>query len=351
LAQAETVETLDNIERIEVPSIEEFHDKYVRQGKPVIIKNNLFQGQPISQIKTAADAVRMFGDIRLQLTQEYISAMIAEFYGRRPEEANVTMTLRQYLEFIDAKPSTRLIATENEIPDGLRLLYTYSRHALDRGNPDSRAEDFLFVANAGNVSAMHYDGPITHLLHYHIFGRKRHIMAPPRVGKKLNPVDIFSTILLHNFTNEDKLAFVRYLGGYDTIVNPGETLFMPAQTWHHVEYIDTAASFNMRWSGSKYAWFIENHVHRDMYRQNIASKMIDSRAVEQNYLQEFKMIEAACKTRYATPGEKFRAVRAVLKEVCKRICPELLDADYHFFPHHEEFEERYAVEFNRFYQD
>jgi hypothetical protein len=34
--------------------------------------------------------------------------------------------------------------------------------------------------------------------------------------------------------------------GYDLILNPGDTLFMPAGYWHHMEYIDSGFAMSLR---------------------------------------------------------------------------------------------------------
>jgi len=39
---------------------------------------------------------------------------------------------------------------------------------------------------------------------------------------------------------------LKYAVGYDLILNPGDTLFMPAGYWHHMEYIDSGFAMSLR---------------------------------------------------------------------------------------------------------
>ena len=109
---------------------------------------------------------------------------------------------------------------------------------------------------------MHHDGDIASVLHYQVAGRKRHMLAHPREALKLNPLDTQCTVLIENFTEQEKLDFARYINAHDTVLEPGEAIFMPAQFWHHVEYIDDAVSFNFRWGRNRYTKFIHENLHR-----------------------------------------------------------------------------------------
>jgi len=44
----------------------------------------------------------------------------------------------------------------------------------------------------------------------------------------------------------EKFPALRHAVGYDLILNPGDTLFMPAGYWHHMEYIDSGFAMSLR---------------------------------------------------------------------------------------------------------
>jgi hypothetical protein len=183
-----------------------------------------------------------------------------------------------------------------------------------------------------------------------VFGRKRHILAAPRVAKKLIPIDHFSTVLLANFPEDDKERFIDYIDAYDCVLEPGETLFMPAQYWHHVEYVETAFSFNMRFGRNAYTRFLHTGMHRDMYRQNIAAKWLDPETVEKEYLDYWDSLKAACADGYESPRQKYRTIRALFKKIYAEICQDAIQEDYSTAVLHEAIEEKLVVDLAKFYQ-
>ena len=44
----------------------------------------------------------------------------------------------------------------------------------------------------------------------------------------------------------EKFPALKYAIGYDLILNHGDTLFMPAGYWHHMEYIDSGFAMSLR---------------------------------------------------------------------------------------------------------
>lgn len=325
------------IERIEAPSADELYRKYVRPRVPVVI-TGLYDEQPIHAIRTVERARRDLGSWKIIIQNEYVSHELEnlkqalENPDHVPTRERHQTTIAGYLDLIDSNPKTIKISTENliTIDHPLRALYdlpSYLDYPAMRG--DGNSITYMFMANAGNVSAMHFDSDIASVLHYHVFGRKRHILAPPVAAKKLNPLDVFSTALVQNFSEAEKKSFVDFIGGYDVEVQPGETLFMPAQYWHHVEYVDTAMSIATRFGHNRYTRYLHG-LHSDAHRQGIASKMIDERAVEETYLAEFNLIKETAERSYPDPRAKFGAIRSVFREVHSRMCPEDIEPDRYF---------------------
>jgi hypothetical protein len=349
------------VERIATPSPAAFWEEYVRPSRPVIF-TDLFAAQPIRALTTAAKAQAALGGMPVQSKQEYTSVAFdilsrAILGDAEPPQARPPLfrdsTLGDYLALVAAEPATPLICSENPLGGEARALCELPMPLFRRPGAEARDEEvssFMFLGNAGNVSSMHFDGDIAQLLHFQVFGRKRHILAEPRVAKKLLPIDTFSTVLLADFSERDKSSFVDYLDGWDCVLEPGEALFMPAQFWHHVEYVETAFSFNMRFGRNAYTRFVHRQMHRDLYRQNVAAKLLDPLAVETEYREHWRALVAACAAPYASPREKYRAMKALLKQLYAELCPEAIQADYSATALHEAIEEKLVVDLAKVYQ-
>src|SRR3954451_16581560 len=67
-------DTLDNVTRVDSISRDEFIHSYLRDQKPVIIRNTQ-AGSRISAMTTQEDVVSAFGDVPIQVQQNYTSPL------------------------------------------------------------------------------------------------------------------------------------------------------------------------------------------------------------------------------------------------------------------------------------
>jgi lysine-specific demethylase 8 len=122
---------------------------------------------------------------------------------------------------------------------------------------------------------------------------------------------------------EEKLSLVELADGYHAVLEPGETIYIPMLMWHHLEYIDDAMSFSIRFGRTRIGRFLSlDNFHRDPYIQNIASKMVGP----EDALAAFSQIIEDIKTTYINPApdlrQKVREIRTLFKGLCAQLCPE-----------------------------
>ncbi|MEO7962211.1 MAG: cupin-like domain-containing protein, partial [Ginsengibacter sp.] len=66
------------------------------------------------------------------------------------------------------------------------------------------------------------------------------------------PFEVLSLVDFSNFNDVsgqpdyDKYPALKYAKGYEVILDHGDTLFMPAGYWHHMEYIDSGFAMSLR---------------------------------------------------------------------------------------------------------
>lgn len=151
-------------------------------------------------------------------------------------------------------------------PVGLRIfLFNIFQHAPQIVSDFSWPEDLmrgfvkrypmLFVGGAGSVTHMHFDIDLSHILHTQFVGRKRVLLFPYEEQHKLyrKPYEVLSFANFENYydsanTKLDLTQFpaVEKANGFEVILEHGETLFMPAGYWHHMEYIDSGFAMSLR---------------------------------------------------------------------------------------------------------
>jgi hypothetical protein len=109
----------------------------------------------------------------------------------------------------------------------------------------------LFVGGQGSVTHMHFDIDMSHILHTQFSGKKRVLLFPHEEQHKLyrKPWEELSMANYAGYSESfDYSSFpaVKKARGYEIILEHGDTLFMPAGFWHHMEYIESGFAMSLR---------------------------------------------------------------------------------------------------------
>jgi hypothetical protein len=153
----------------------------------------------------------------------------------------------------------------SEGPAGWRIfLFNIFEHApqltKDFTWPDNLMNNFvkrypmLFVGGATSITHMHFDIDLSHILHTQFVGRKRVLLFPYEEQHKLyrKPFEVLSLADFSNYNdNNSKIDYKKFPAlklakGYEVILEHGDTLFMPAGFWHHMEYLDSGFAMSLR---------------------------------------------------------------------------------------------------------
>ncbi len=239
--------SLDNVPWRSSADVESFFAEFVVRCRPVVLRG-LFDDQPIRALDTLATAVARLGDMELAISGNFV---VERLKGRVPERR--TLSLAQYTEYVAAHPETRDYCYLEGLPRALHELIRAPALCERRSKNDTLA--LMFLGNAGNYSHLHYDEDLRDVLMYQVFGRKRYVMMDPSAADRLDPLfgpglARTSGVCLQHMTDTEQRDFLHYVGAWDVVLAPGETLLMPFGCWHYVEYLDTALSLNFRMSRS-----------------------------------------------------------------------------------------------------
>jgi hypothetical protein len=109
----------------------------------------------------------------------------------------------------------------------------------------------LFVGGAGSIAHMHYDIDLSHIFHTQFAGRKRVLLMPNSQSPLLYrmPLTVESAASFvdwHEGVDTEKFPALAHATGYETILDHGETMFMPTGYWHHMQYIDCGFAMSLR---------------------------------------------------------------------------------------------------------
>ncbi len=147
-------------------------------------------------------------------------------------------------------------------PLGLRIfLFNIFQHAPQLVKDFTWPEEFtkgfvkkypmLFVGGEGSITHIHFDIDLSHIFHTQFMGKKRVLLFPFEEQHKLyrKPWEVLSMANFANYHEKfdyENFPATKLARGYEVILEHGDTLFMPAGYWHHMEYIESGFAMSLR---------------------------------------------------------------------------------------------------------
>ena len=109
----------------------------------------------------------------------------------------------------------------------------------------------LFVGGEGSITHMHFDIDMSHILHTQFMGKKRVLLFPHQEQYKLyrKPWEVLSMANYAHYQKSfdyENFPATRLAKGYEVVLEHGDTLYMPAGYWHHMEYIESGFAMSLR---------------------------------------------------------------------------------------------------------
>jgi hypothetical protein len=98
---------------------------------------------------------------------------------------------------------------------------------------------FMFFGGKNTHVRMHFDIDMSNVLHTQFEGKKRVLLISQEYNDLLYKTP-FNTYSIADFQNIDESKFpgLKYVKGYDIVLNPGDSLFMPGGYWHYMIYLE-----------------------------------------------------------------------------------------------------------------
>ena len=164
------------------------------------------------------------------------------------------MTFGDYISMVRKGPAEWRIFLFNIFDHAPQLITDFS-WPEDYAGGFVKRYPMLFVGGKGSVTHMHFDIDLSHIFHTQFLGRKRVLLFPFEEQHKLyrKPWEVLSFVNFEHYfdSNTNKLDVnnypaVQYANGFETILEHGDTLFMPAGYWHHMEYLDSGFAMSLR---------------------------------------------------------------------------------------------------------
>jgi Cupin-like domain len=238
--QLKPVATFDTIE----PEV--FKKEFYEPGVPVVIKKLAHQWPAYSKWNwdyfkelVGHKRVPLYNNVKSDAYTPVNSADDYKLFG-------------EYIDMISQGPAAWRIFLFNIFDHAPQLIKDFTwPEELMKGFV--KKYPMLFTGGAGSITHMHYDIDLSHIMHTQFAGRKRVLMFPHNEQYKLyrKPFEVLSLADFSNYYQDGKVDYEKFPAlklaeGFDFIMEPGDTLFMPAGYWHHMEYLDSGFAMSLR---------------------------------------------------------------------------------------------------------
>ena len=240
--QLEPVNVVDNI------SAAHFKRDYYDTMRPLVIKD-LVKSWPAYEKWNWDYFKQLVGDQQVGLYNNTKSDAYTPI-----NTADDYKTFGEYIDMIRQGPAAWRIFLFNIFEHAPELIndFTWPEHLM---TGFIKKYPMLFTGGQTSITHMHFDIDVSHILHTQFAGRKRVLLFPLEEQHKLyrKPFEVLSLADFSHYydTDKSKLDYKKFPAlqkarGYDLILLPGDTLFMPAGFWHHMEYLDSGFAMSLR---------------------------------------------------------------------------------------------------------
>lgn len=218
---------------------EQFAQDYLEPLKPVVF-TDLMDKWPAKSRWTVDHFKTHYGDLMVPVVSTNYSRP-----GRSYLMPDMDITFREYLEIMEAGPSDLRIFLWNIFRKAPELRKDFTIPDIMDGFVNE--VPFMFFGCEGSRVSLHYDLDLSHVFLNQIHGRKRVILFPHEQSRNLYHLP-FSAASHINVLKPDfhKYPALQQVKGYEVILLPGETLFIPRGYWHYIEYTDSGYSISLR---------------------------------------------------------------------------------------------------------
>ncbi|MBK8955467.1 MAG: cupin-like domain-containing protein [Saprospiraceae bacterium] len=221
----------------------EFAESFLNNKRPVVFKD-LIKDWPAFQQWDFQFFIKNYGHLTVPVYDPNFSKA-----GKTYMKASFQMKFGDYLNKILEGPCELRIFLWNILKQAPELVNDIRIPRIMNGFYNEFP--FLFFGGQGSYTKIHYDVDCSHVFLSQFRTRKRVLLFSQDQTPLLGQIPFTVGCLVDmNNPDEDKFPGLKYLQGWETTLEHGETLFIPSMYWHHIEYIDPGFSISLRAANS-----------------------------------------------------------------------------------------------------
>jgi len=230
------------IDRVEGITRKEFQENYMKPQKPVIIKYFYGKDAPLYSKWTFDFFKEELGDIQ-------VGVFDVEGKERKDDrsykKAEDFMNFGDYLDLLQRGPTTKRLFLFNIFKHKKELKKDFEFPKIT--DHVIRFLPLVFFGGVGAVTRIHQDMDMSNVFLTEVVGKKRIVLFDPKFSTLLYryPFGVHTSIDVNN-PDYERYPGLKKVQGYDCFIEAGDTIFMPAGWWHHIEYHAPCIGMAMR---------------------------------------------------------------------------------------------------------
>jgi ribosomal protein L16 Arg81 hydroxylase len=215
-------------------SYSDFIQNYYLPQKPLIIRKGIVEAQPQSKKWSLDWFKKNYGHLQVEVfdnqNQNHKKSAVTK--------PDAVIPFKNFISHIQKdEPSYLRMFLFNLFKVAPELQKDFDTPAIMKGALGKIG--FAFFGGKNTEVKMHYDVDMSSVLLTQFEGRKRVILFEPKYATLLyrTPLNMHSLVDIMK-PDYEKFPGLKYVNGYDFVMQPGDALFMPSGYWHYNTYLE-----------------------------------------------------------------------------------------------------------------
>lgn len=222
-------------------SSEAFISNHMKACKPIILKDFVEKDSPAYQKWNYEYFKEIAGETKVNVYGSELES-IDRVASKPVAETNFS----EYLDLISTKTTEyrlflfNLLSIKPELKDDLHYRDVTKGKVL-------KWLPFMFFGGKGSITRNHIDIDMSHVFITQFQGIKRIWLFPWEQSDLMYklPYNFHSLVNLQE-ADYEKYPALKHLKGYEAVIKPGETLYIPSGWWHYIQYETEGYSVSVR---------------------------------------------------------------------------------------------------------
>ncbi|KQS91983.1 cupin-like domain-containing protein [Chryseobacterium sp. Leaf394] len=232
---------LSAVQKIRNISSEDFLKQHLKPAKPVILQDFVDAESPAFKKWNYQYFKEVAGEQKINIYGSEIESL-----DRVASKPIGQSTFSEYLDLIVSKPTEHRLFLFNLLTVKPELKEDIHYNDVTKGKI-LKWLPFMFFGGEGSITRNHVDIDMSHVFITQFQGIKKIWLFPWDQSDLLYKLP-YNFHSITNVKEPDYSEFpgLKYVNGYEAVIQPGETLYIPSGWWHYIQYETEGYSVSVR---------------------------------------------------------------------------------------------------------